>query len=366
MKKKLLTIGLMSGTSLDGVDAALILTDGINDIKIIDFTTKEYTSNQRSAIKTGIRFYLKNKIIKSDEVSKAESIVTGAHIKIVQFLLKKHNLRSDQVDLIGFHGQTIYHSPKNKMTVQIGDAQELATKTKINVIASFRTKDVASGGEGAPLAPLYHLALVNKFRIKKPTCVLNIGGIANITWVGSNNKLIAFDTGPGNFLIDQWAQKKLGKPYDKDGAHSKKGKVHNVIIKKFLKHKFYEGAPPKSLETSNFNLNIVRKLSTKDGLATLTALTALSILKGFSFLPSEPKNLILSGGGRKNKTLVNYLKSLTKTTIFPIDDLGVDGDAVEAQAFAYLAVRSFKGKYLTLPTTTGVNQKATGGVIYTK
>ncbi len=353
--KNFKVIGLMSGTSLDGIDGALITTDGEGFITRQGFLSVPYDDGLRARI----RACLNVDIDKSRLVKEVEWDLTVAHAEVVKHLLAKLNLESKDVDLIGFHGQTIAHAPEKKYTCQLGDGALLAKLTGIPVVNDFRTADVKAGGQGAPLVPVYHQALAHDRQ--KPVAFLNIGGVANVTFVGSMGEVIAFDTGPGNALLDDWMLKRGGQKYDAGGKTAARGKIDENILKQLLAHKFFLAQPPKSLDRNAFAADVYDKLSLEDGAATLAAFTADSIAKSLSHLPAKPQLWVVSGGGRLNDFIMKRLESVVKAPVVSIDTLGLNGDAIEAEAFAYLAVRSFNGLPISFPATTGVPQPMVGG-----
>ena len=345
-------IGLMSGTSLDGIDAALISTDGENIVRRENFLSFPYDPSMREKIRSC--FY-----VTGPSVAPVEYELTMLHSEAVFKLLQKASLHARDIDLIGFHGQTTSHIPEKGMTVQIGDGRLLAKMTGIDVINDFRTTDVRSGGQGAPLVPIYHQALAAM--LKKPVLFLNIGGVANVTFVGERGRLLAFDTGPGNALIDDWMLKKSGRPYDDNGGCAAQGIVDEVILAELLQNPYFAARPPKSLDRNSFSQDLCSSLSLQDGAATLTAFTAASIEKSLAYLPEKPVQIVVSGGGRLNKTLMRMLAERLSLPVDDIGALGLNGDAIEAEAFAYLAVRSLKGLPISFPETTGVPRPMTGG-----
>jgi anhydro-N-acetylmuramic acid kinase len=296
----------------------------------------------------------------SHSIREAERVLTQAHAQAVTALLDKAGLAADHVSLIGFHGQTILHRPHLHWTWQIGDGALLARLTGIDVINDFRSTDVKAGGQGAPLMPLYHAALVRKSGLAEPLVVVNIGGVAQVTYI-KGDAVLAFDTGPGNAPIDDWMQRHSGKPVDEDGAFAATGKVDDGAMAKMLDHSYFDRAPPKSLDRMDFGMEAVEALSPADGAATLTAFTAASLARGRQHFSEPAATWIVSGGGRHNTTLMAMLKARVNAPVLKAEDAGWDGDALEAQGFAYLAVRSKKGLPLSLPTTTGVKQPMTGG-----
>lgn len=345
-------IGLMSGTSLDGeIDVAILKTDGASHVERLDF--KPYPYDRAARDKVRACFGMKQT---SPQVGEAETLVTELHIQAVNALGKK-------ADVIGFHGQTIFHDPANKFTWQLGDGQRLADETGIDVIAGMRYADVAAGGQGAPLLPLYHRALASK--LPKPLAVLNLGGVANITWLGEKeNDILAFDCGPANALLDDFMRARTNHEFDRDGKLAMSGQVHQALIDQWLSHPFFEASPPKSLDRNTFNVDAVKALSVEDGAATLTSFTVQAIARAGDHLPQKPKRWLVTGGGRKNKKMIHDLINRLNVAVEPVESVGWNGDAMEAEGFAYLAVRSLKGLPLSLPTTTGVPKPMPGGTLY--
>ncbi len=363
-------IGLMSGTSLDGVDAALIETDGQGFVKPLDFITIPYQQDVRDIIRPayGIRDKADARLLEPVRVS------TKAHIEAVKALLKKSGRTAEEIDLIGYHGQTVYHAPKNGVTVQIGDGALMAKECGIDVVDDFRSYDVSQGGEGAPLAPAYHAARVRSAGIALPIVILNIGGVANVTWIGEGeNDLIAFDCGPGNALMDDWMLKRTGARYDEDGKCAGAGRVNQNLLKAWMGHDYFTRKPPKSLDRDQWDIAALGQvskemdaMSTEDGAATLLEFTAEGIVKSLEHMPSRPNTWYVCGGGRHNKALMARLNEKLGGAVESVDDLGWDGDATEAECFAYLAVRSLLGLPLSFPGTTGVKKPASGGVLHKK
>ena len=346
-------IGMMSGTSLDGIDMALIETDGKDFTKLKDFVTIPYEDKARHTIRQalGARHA-------SDITATAEKLVTQAHIDAIQSF-GHHN-----VDVIGFHGQTIMHDPAMRFTWQIGDAQEIADEVGVDVIADMRKADIAAGGQGAPLLPLCHRAFASTF--DKPIAILNLGGVGNITWLGENrHDILAFDTGPANALIDDLVKEKTGQRYDSEGVLASAGKVHQDMVDDWLAHEYFSKTVPKSLDRDEWQIRRAYDLErVEDAVATLAAFTVQSVAQSLTHLPAKPKTIYVAGGGRHNKYLMAELNKVLSCAVEPVEVLGWNGDAVEAKGFAYLAVRSLKGLTLTLPTTTGVPEPMTGGKLY--
>jgi anhydro-N-acetylmuramic acid kinase len=341
-------IGLMSGTSLDGVDAAFIETDGEGRVVAGPALTRPYDE--------GFRGRLRAVLGGQGAVAEVERELTIVHAEAVEALVTEHGIAP--VDVVGFHGHTILHRPDQHRTWQIGDGALLASLTGAAVVADFRSADVAAGGEGAPLAPLYHAALASA--LEKPLAVLNLGGVGNVTWIGED-EILAFDTGPANALIDDWAQAHTGEACDRDGALARSGRVDQGHLGRFLAHPFFARRPPKSLDRNDFARFVPHGLGPADGAATLTAMTAASVARALEHLPDPPRRWLVTGGGRHNPVLMAELARRLGAPVEAVEQAGWDGDALEAQAFAYLAVRSLEGLPLSLPRTTGVSTPMTGG-----
>jgi anhydro-N-acetylmuramic acid kinase len=396
MSEILKVIGLMSGTSLDGVDAALVETDGEDIVIPGPSLTIPYNKETRALLRTALdtaRHVAEGAPV-PQSIREAERELTVAHADAVKALLAKAGLAASDVALVGFHGQTILHRPVQRWTWQIGDGVLLARLAGIDVVHDFRSADVKAGGQGAPLVPLYHAALVRqpplpslapgpatasppsgrfapqgetarKSNLTPPLVVVNIGGVANVTYI-SGDSVLAFDTGPGNAPIDDWMQRHSGRPVDEDGAFAATGKVNDAALESMLANAFFDRLPPKSLDRMDFGMAAVESLSPEDGAATLTAFTAASIAKARDHFPDTPAIWIICGGGRHNKTLMSMLKARTNAPVIAAEEAGWNGDALEAEAFAYLAMRSKKGLPLSLPTTTGVKAPMTGGRFHRK
>ena len=343
----------MSGTSLDGVDAALIETDGHAAVTPGAWLTIPYDA--------GLRERLRATLGGRGDVKAVERSVTHAHAAAVAALLEREGLAADAVDVVGFHGHTIDHRPAEGLTWQIGDGARLAELCAIDVVSDFRSRDVAAGGEGAPLAPLYHAALATG--LERPLAVLNIGGVANLTWLGDDGDIRAFDTGPGCALLDDWVRAHHGADYDAGGALAATGKVDDAALAELLAHPYFTRKPPKSLDRDAF-AGAAGGLSAGDGAATLTAFTARAVGLALGHLPAPPKRWLATGGGRHNPVLMAALRATLGAPVDPVEAVGWQGDALESQAFAYLAVRTLLGLPLTLPGTTGAPCPLTGGALH--
>ncbi len=355
-------IGLMSGTSLDGVDAALLETDGEAVARPGPGLTVPYDGETRALLRAALdeARAVAQGAPAPQSIREAERRLTEVHAQAVKALLTKMGIDAPDVALIGFHGQTILHRPERHWTWQIGDGALLARLTGIDVINDFRSADVKAGGQGAPLMPLYHAVMAREAGLAEPAVVVNIGGVAQVTYIKGDH-VLAFDTGPGNAPIDDWMHRHSGRPVDEDGAFAATGKVNDAALDKMLANAFFGRVPPKSLDRMDFGMEAVEGLSPADGAATLTAFTAASLARAREHFPDPAATWIVSGGGRHNKTLMAMLKARVNAPVLAAEDACWDGDALEAQGFAYLAMRSKKGLPLSLPTTTGVKQPMTGG-----
>lgn len=350
----------MSGTSLDGVDAAILRTDGQNVVQAGASLTLPYTDQRREDIR---RVFGRTNAT-AGEIATVAHDLTIDHVAAVQALLDKAGLSARDIDLIGFHGQTIFHDPENGITTQIGVPGLLATAFDTPVVADFRTADVQAGGQGAPLIPLYHAALARAAGCAAPVAFLNIGGVGNVTWIGPGEyDLIAFDTGPGNALIDDAVLQGTGQRYDADGTLARQGRVDQGLVDRWLSHPYFTAPAPKSLDRGAFAVHDVARLSLADQVATLTAFTVQSILAATALFPAPVKALYVCGGGRHNAAMMDALSAALPFPVQSVETLGYDGDALEAQGFAYLAVRSRLHLPLSLPDTTGVPRPLTGGVV---
>jgi len=360
-------IGLMSGTSMDGVDVALLDTDGETRLDFGPTGFFPYSEEDRDLLRTALAeaTRLSDRSARPGAVGAAERLITDRHAQAIESFLRDEKLAPASIDVLGFHGQTVLHRPQSRLTVQIGDAHALAARLCVDVAYDFRGADVAAGGEGAPLVPAYHRALVAASGLAGPVAVINIGGVANVTFVDGDAEPIAFDTGPGNALIDDLMLARTGNPVDRDGATAAKGRVDAAILQSLLLHPFFQKLPPKSLDRNDFSFHLTDTLSVEDAAATLTAFTAASLARAFELTSSAPRRAIVCGGGAHNPTLMRALAERLPCPVATAGELGWMGDAIEAQAFAFLAVRVLKGLPLTFPGTTGVHAPTTGGEIAT-
>lgn len=355
-KKKIYrAIGLMSGTAMDGIDAALIETDGYDYIRPIAFESVTHTDGLRAQLRACL-----NKTDRSADVIESEKQFTLAQTPIINKLIKNMNLLKQDCDIIGFHGQTIHHNPDEKITIQLGDGQLLANEMGINVVYDFRTNDMKNGGQGAPFLPVYHRALVKNSNLPLPVIILNLGGVGNITYI-DDDTMIAFDTGPANAMIDDWIKSNTGDNYDADGTIAAKGKADQARIDSFLSLDYFKKPYPKSLDRNDFKTISVDGLTLENGAATLTEMTIQSIARGIALCPKTPTALYVAGGGRHNSHMMQRITQTIDLPTHNIDILGWDGDATEAQGFAYMAVRSLLNEPISFPTTTGCSSPCVGG-----
>jgi anhydro-N-acetylmuramic acid kinase len=357
-------VGLMSGTSLDGVDVALIETDGESIAGFGPIACRPYTPPERELLRRALAEAagLANRHARPGALRQAEALVTQAHAEAAERFLRDNGL-GREIAVVGFHGQTVLHRPDARLTVQLGDGNALARRLRLPVAFDFRAADVAAGGQGAPLVPVFHRALVENLGRPGPIAVLNVGGVANLTYLDGSQPLIAFDTGPGNALIDDFIRARTGKAHDEGGALAAGGQADEKLVADFLTHPFFRLPFPKSLDRNAFRLDVSAH-SLADGAATLTAATAAAVARAVDLLPRPPRTWIMAGGGARNATLMRMLTArLAPAAVITADAVGWSADALEAQAFAYLAVRTLRGLPLTFPTTTGVREPMTGGVV---
>jgi len=362
-------IGLMSGTSCDGVDVALVETDGERVSRLGPSGYRAYTEEERALLRRAIAAAV-NIAARGERpapLADAEALVTAAHAEAVEAFLAANGILPSTVAVIGFHGQTVRHDPSRRLTVQLGNGGALAARLGIPVVYDFRAADVAAGGQGAPLVPVFHRALAKLLPRPHPVAVLNIGGVANLTYI-DGEALVAFDTGPGNALIDDFLRLRTGEPKDTDGKAAAAGRTDETVVERALAHPFFARRPPKSLDRNDFSdllaAATLARMSTEDGAATLTAMTAAAVARALTCLPRAPKTWVVAGGGTRNPTLMRMLKErLAPATVDAADSVGWSADALEAQAFAFLAVRSLHRLPLTFPSTTGAPRALSGGTL---
>jgi anhydro-N-acetylmuramic acid kinase len=362
----LTTIGLMSGTSLDGVDVAMIETDGKRVKAFGPSGYRPYTEKERGLLRQALTeaVDLAERDGRPGILREAERAVTVAHAEAVAAFTAHNRITCEDIDIVGFHGQTVLHRPERKLTIQIGDAAALAKAIHIPVMHDFRAADVAAGGQGAPFVPVYHRALAQSLEREGPIVVVNIGGISNITYIDGNDTLIACDTGPGNALLDDHLLRTMNMPFDCEGRLAAQGIVDVAWVNRALQLPFFAKSPPKSLDRNDFASLKLRDMPPADGAATLTAFTAEAIARIIPLLPKAPKSWIVAGGGARNLTMLRMLRErLEPAKVEPAEALGWAADSIEAQAFGFLAARGLKGLPLSYPATTGVPIPMTGGII---
>ncbi|MBZ9935366.1 anhydro-N-acetylmuramic acid kinase [Mesorhizobium sp. BR1-1-16] len=362
--RRIVAAGLMSGTSMDGIDAALIATDG-EDVEDFGPTAfRPYSDAERAVLRAALAAAttLTDRTARPGVLAEAERIVTDAHAETVEGLLARDDVDAVRVSLVGFHGQTVFHAPARRLTVQIGDGAALAKRLGIPVVHDFRAADIAAGGQGAPLVPIFHRALVRAAGLSGDVAVVNIGGVANVTRVAADGSLIAFDTGPGNALIDDLMLERTGAAMDRDGRLSLSGKVQAQTLAELIADPWFDLKPPKSLDRDAFSRRPVARLSTADAAATLAAFTAEAIIRGIA-LAGGADRIVVCGGGAHNPAILRQLAVMSRADVTTADAHGWSVDFIEAQAFAYLAARNRAGLPISFPETTGCPAPMTGGVL---
>lgn len=350
---------------MDGIDVARLATDGTRILERGPHLTVAYAPELRRALSRGIADArgLTDRTARPGTLAALENAIDDAHARAVTEFLQRFGIDAASIDIIGYHGQTVLHAPDRQLTVQLGNGAALAESIGRPVAYDLRADDVAAGGQGAPLAPAYHAAIVHDV-VERPVAVLNIGGVANLTWIGAEpDQLIAFDTGPGNAYLDDWMAKTVGASRDEGGAAARAGNADIRAVSFFLSDGYFAQAPPKSLDRNAFDWDMVTGLSVEDGAATLVAMTTGAVARAVALLPEPPKRVIVSGGGRHNAAIIARLRTELACAVATAEDIGFDGDAVEAEAWAYLAVRSARGMPVTFPGTTGIAAPMTGGRI---
>ena len=359
-------IGLMSGTSMDGIDVALIETDGEAVHAFGPACAYPYSAAERHLLREAMVAGrgLTARDARGGVLALAESMVTSKHADCVQAFAEANGIKLSSVDVIGFHGQTVLHRPEQQLTVQLGDGWGLSAALGVPTVYDFRAADMDSGGQGAPLVPVYHRALALRAGLPLPAAFVNIGGIANVTFVpeGPAEGLIAFDAGPGNCLIDDWALRHTGEPMDRDAKLAMAGKVDRQTLAALISHPYFKEPAPKSLDRASFTLDLIGDLSPEDGAATLTAFTVAGIAAAAHQLPAHPRIWIVTGGGARNPHMFEGLRRVLGVNTVTADEAGFSTDFMEAQAFAYLAARRIKELPSTFAGTTGVSEPAVCGL----
>jgi anhydro-N-acetylmuramic acid kinase len=350
-------VGAISGTSMDGIDVALIRSDGEARLEAGPGATYPYPAEVAAALRSVVA----DPARAAGPLAELEAAVTDAHVAAVERFLREFAIDRSEVEIVGLHGQTVLHRPRERFTRQLCDGERAAAALAIDVVSDFRSADVAAGGEGAPLAPLYHAAMCAG--LVKPVMVLNWGGVGNVTYLGAAGEIVAFDTGPANALIDDFIALRLGASRDEDGRLAAAGRADEHIVAALMRDPYFDRAPPKSLDRNHFHAaaRLVEHLSDADGAATLAAFTIAATAAATRPFALSPKRWLVCGGGRLNPTLMSGLAARLATSVEPIEAIGFDGDVVEAQCFAYLALRSRAGLPISLPTTTGAPRPLTGG-----
>lgn len=356
MTQAITALGAMSGTSLDGVDAAVLVTDGETIESFGLSAYRPYTADERGTLRRALGRW------DGPEVEAAARVVDDAHAEVLGGF--------EGVGLVGFHGQTLAHDPRGRGTLQAGDGARLASALGLPVVWDFRSEDVRRGGQGAPLAPFYHWALARWMGAEEPVAFLNLGGVGNLTWVDptrarpeEEGALLAFDTGPANAPVDDLLLRRRGQPRDEDGALAAAGRVDEAAVGRFLARPFFARRPPKSLDRDDFAdlAAEVEAMGDADAAATLTACSARAVGRAMGWCPRAPSRLLVTGGGRRNRTLMGMIREVAGCPVEPVESTGLDGDMLEAQAFAFLAVRVAKGLPTSAPGTTGVAVPTCGG-----
>lgn len=358
-------IGFMSGTSMDGVDVTLVESDGEGIARRGEGYLRDYSAAERNLIDAAVAAArdVSDRNARPKALAHAEAAVTLAHIDAMQIFLERNKLTPADIDVAGFHGQTVLHRPEEGLTIQLGDGGLLARETGIDVVYDMRADDMAHGGQGAPLVPVYHRALAREAGLDFPVAIVNVGGVANVTWIGRDGEMIAFDTGPGNAMLDDWVSSKTDGRIDEDGKLGAKGRVNNAALGQLLASPYFSKKPPKSLDRNGFSLSKLGILSLEDGAATLTRFTAEALALSAKHMPHVPSKWVICGGGARNPTMMSGFRETLPGPVVSADELGWSGAFLEAEAFAFLAIRSLKGLPLTFPATTGVREPMTGGVL---
>ena len=352
-------LGLMSGTSMDGIDAAILQSDGCEITAFGPTHYKAYSHEDRVLLRRAMDEArdLTSREARPGALHDAETLVTERHIAIVRQVLAE----AGPVDLIGFHGQTLFHAPDRGLTVQIGDGQKLADAIGTPVVYDLRANDVANGGQGAPLVPVYHRALAMHLGIEPPLAIVNIGGVAKATWIGCDGDLAACDTGPGNALMNDWVKQHTGADFDADGSLARNGTIDAKVLSVLLDHPYFALDWPKSLDRDAFSLSPLSGLDLADGVATLAAFTVKTLADGLRGFGQVPTKVVVCGGGTRNPVLMEMLAKELSVPVMTMDSYGVQADFIEAQAFAFCAIRSANGLAVTFPGTTGVSVPLSGG-----
>jgi anhydro-N-acetylmuramic acid kinase len=354
-------IGVISGTSMDGIDVGVIASDGEGAVEPGPGATFPYPAETREALQAVVA----DSVAARAPLEALEQAVTDAHVAAVQAFMTEYGL-TRSAPLVGFHGQTILHEPRRSFTRQLMDGGRAAAALGLDVVCDFRSADVQAGGEGAPLAPLYHAAITAS--LARPLMILNWGGVGNVTYLGADGEIVAFDTGPANALLDDFVRRRRGLAYDAGGALAASGSVDEGVLAILMSDPYFAQRPPKSLDRNHFHrlASAAETLSDADGAATLSAFTVEATAAALRFFPGDkrPRRWLVTGGGRRNASLMGALARRVDAAVEPIETIAYDGDALEAQCFAYLAIRSRRNLALSLPSTTGAPAPQTGGAFF--
>jgi anhydro-N-acetylmuramic acid kinase len=356
MPPPLTALGTISGTSADAIDLALVRSDGVTVERLGPHGSEPYRAETRAAILALVTSG--REVFAAAELPDLVAAITDDHATAIEHFLERHGLERERIDLVALHGQTVLHRPQERLTLQLGDCQALADRLGLPVVGDLRKADVAAGGQGAPIVPLFHQALARAW--PQPLAILNIGGVANLTFLDGES-VIACDVGPGNAPLDDWVRRHTGAPCDLGGRIAAKGRADEARIAQALTHPFFRSPWPKSLDRMAFTDRLAAGLGLEDGAATLAGLAVAAVARAQKLLPAPPRRWLVCGGGRHNPALMRGLAKALAAPVQPIEAENLDGDAIEAHAMAFLAIRSFLGLPLTLPTTTGVPAPMPGG-----
>ena len=362
MRKIFYAIGAMSGTSADGIDISLIRTDGLNYFKPLESISISFDSFLKKEILSFSReFQNKKNHFKLLEI---EEMITEKYILAIEKILAKSKLKSSHISVLGLHGQTVFHDPKNRISLQLINSSKIAKYFNIKTISDFRENDISKGGEGAPLVPVFHKLLMKYLKVSLPSIFVNIGGVSNITFLSKKNDLIAFDSGPGMCLLDDYVERNSNRKFDKDGKYSSQGSINNKILKKVMRNKYFKKEYPKSIDRNYFTLIDFKNLDFYDACATISMFTVKAIISGIDKINKNYESIYIMGGGSKNLFILQELSKIIQKDVKSINTRGLKDLYIESQAFAYLAVRSILNFPISYPKTTGVKRPTTGGKNY--
>ncbi len=370
LKREYWAIGLMTGTALDGfVDIALLKTDGERIIELGPYDLIEYSQKNRAVLSEAVSRALEWQFIgnRPTILNEAERLITEIYAHAIKEFLARNKIEPEKIDYIGAHGLTVLHHPPNShpigQTLQLLDGKRLCELVNIPIVYDFRSNDMKHGGQGAPLAPIYHAALLKYSKLSAPCAILNLGGVANLTYWNGADEIAAFDCGPANGPINEWVENHGQGSFDKDGLFAAAGNPDLDLLEKIMRNPWFDATFPKSLDRYDFSAKLVSGLSFEDGCATLSALVAMAVNRGLELFDQRVKTLVVAGGGRKNPTLMRDIAKYANVELIDSDKIGLRGDAVEAECFAYLSVRHAIGLPLSFPKTTGVKEPIIGGLM---